>query len=277
MRTGADEILTRLEMEIARKELQLEEYAGLRTEFDIRKEEDLLRLLRRLRPIALEGYRNLLPPPPVPRRPWELPAVLTDWDLPPSGYYKLDATVYVSEPSSIYLKYGYYALLKQSAVGMALAQGRIESYYRHDGARTKSTSTQYSQFMFRNQAPDGTRAHNKTYAIQFYGPYSGTSWHQNGALFMYQDDTSSVEIATRSLAINLDPNTWYQIRCTFWVSQGVLIVRLEYFDGSDWVKLCDDFTDSANRWADSDTNRVGVNAYAYYGCWWDDTIIYAPA
>ncbi|RLE83413.1 MAG: hypothetical protein DRJ67_12185, partial [Thermoprotei archaeon] len=74
VRTGADEILLRLEEEIARKELQLEEYVDLRSEFDIKKEEDLLRLLRRLRPIALEGYRNLLPPPPIPRRPWELPA-----------------------------------------------------------------------------------------------------------------------------------------------------------------------------------------------------------
>ena len=276
MRTGADEILLRLEEEIARKELQLEEYVDLRSEFDIKKEEDLLRLLRRLRPIALEGYRNLLPPPPIPRRPWELPAVLTDWDLPPAGKYTLDARLYVSEPSCLNIEDGYYALLKQSAVGMPLAQGRIESYYRHTGARTKYVSTRHSQFMFRNQAPDGTLAHNKTYAIQFYGPYSDVTWPQNGALFMYQDDTNPVQIDTRSLAINLDPWRWYQIRCTFWVSQGVLIVRLEYFNGTDWVKLCNDFTDTANRWADSPTNRVGVGAFSYYRCWWDDTIIYAP-
>ena len=153
---------------------------------------------------------------------------------------------------------------------------RDRSYLAINGTTGYPGVTYITHFMFRSQAPDGTLTADNVYAVVLLGPYSGANEQVTKARFLKNVDGNNKVLATRDLVVALDPRTWYKVRCTWWVSQGVLIVRVEYFDGSEWVKLCDDFTDTANNWADSATNRVGLSGYGYYGCWWDDTIIYAP-
>jgi len=250
----------------------LAEYTGLKREFDIRKEEDLLRVLRHLKPIALERFN----PPWVRERvaPYELPGVITDWDFRTTSW-ALDTQTYVSSPSSIRFNVGNFALLKQSAAGQAIVSGRVETYHRTDGFLNYYSSYAYSTILFRANASDGSVNAASVYFLELYNPSGGSgSPATNAALLLYLSG-SYYTIGTRSLSTQLSANAWNRIRTTWWVSQGVLIVRLEYYNGTDWVKLCDDFTDNRNAGARSAVNRVGVgSSFAHTYGWHDDTIVY---
>jgi len=261
-------IFDELEREIALKELQLENYVGLRTEFDIRKEEDLLRVLKHLKPIALERYS----PEPVAERvaPFELPGVTTDWDFC-STNWALDTSVYVSAPSSVRFRSYNFALLKKAVAGRPITNGRIETNYRVDQGYGIVYAYYTGTFVFRSDAPDGSVAPIVSYVLELYGGSSGIT---NAAL-MRCSSSSCTAVATASLSPTLANATWYKVRTTWWVSSGVLVVRLEYYNGEQWSSLCPDFTDNANANDTNTTNRAGVGSgsAATYG-WHDDTVIY---
>jgi len=266
-------IIAELEKEIALKELQLENYVGLRTEFDIWKEEDLLYMLRHLRPIALERYS----PEPVLQKvaPFELPGVTTDWDFY-NANWALDTQNYVSPPSSVRFNIGNCALLKQSAAGQAIVNGRVETYYRTDGFRNYFGQFNYGTIIFRSNASDGSTSSSSAYFLELYNPSGGSGAPATNAVLLLYLSGTYYTIGTPSLSTQLSANTWNRIRATWWVSQGVLIVRLEYYNGTDWVQLCADFTDSKNAGASNTINRVGVgSSYPYAYGWADDTVIYA--
>jgi len=261
-----------LEQEIAKLEEILAEYTGLKREFDIRKEEDLLRVLRHLKPIALERFN----PPWVRDRvaPYELPGVVTDWNFYDANW-ALDTQTYVSSPSSIRFNAGNFALLKQSAVGQGIVSGRVETYHRTDGFLNYYGYYYYPTITFRSNASDGSVSPTCVYVLELYN-LSGVSCSPatSAILFLYLSGSYYL-IGTRSLSTQLSANAWNRIRATWWVSQGVLIVRLEYYNGTDWVKLCDDFTDNRNAGASNAVNRVGVGSSRPYTYGWhDDTIVY---
>jgi len=265
-------IIAELEKEIALKELQLENYVGLKTEFDIRKEEDLLYMLRHLRPIALERYS----PEPVVEKvaPFELPGVTTDWDFH-NANWALDTNNYVSSPSSIRFNGGNFALLKQSAAGQAVVNGRVETYHRTDGFRTYNTYYYYPTITFRSNASDGSASPTNAYVLQLYNPSGSSGYPATSVILFLYLSGSYYTIGTASLSAQLSANAWNRIRATWWVSKGVLVVRLEYYTNGQWSALCPDFTDNRNAGADNSTNRVGVgSSYPYTYGWHDDTIIY---
>jgi len=261
-----------LEREIALKELQLENYVGLKTEFDIKKEEDLLYMLRRLKPIALERYS----PEPVTEKvaPFELPGVTTDWDFLSSSW-ALDTGVYVSPPSSLRLA-GNFALLKQGSAGTAITNGRIETYFRYDGCYGQYPSPSYAFIVFRSNAPDGSTSASIMYFLETYSSLATGSGVKFDTIGLYLCTSGSCsQVTTRSVSPQLNTNTWNRVRVTWWVSNNVLVVRVEYLSGSDWVKIINDITENTNAGANSTTNRTGVGAgRTYSASWHDDTIIY---
>jgi len=229
-------------------------------------------VLRHLKPIALERFN----PPWVRERvaPYELPGVVTDWNFYNSNW-ALDTQIYVSAPSSIKFNYGNFALLKQSAVGQAIVNGRVETYHRTSGFGAYLAQYNYAAILFRSNASDGSTSPTNVYFLQLYNPSGGSGASATNAILILYLSGTYYTIGTRSLSTQLSANTWYRIRTTWWVSQGVLVVRLEYYNGTNWSKLCDDFTDNRNAGASNAVNRVGVGGgYSFYYGWHDDTIVY---
>jgi hypothetical protein len=202
----------------------------------------------------------------------------SDWQFQTSDW-TLDTSIYISAPSSLkWTTYGVRALLNQSAAGGPIAEGRLVTWYRFGNG----ASTNYGfgrPFSFRNQTPDGGSWVWQLYDIMLFGSVGGAGKPQDQASAGRVTSSSSrADLGTKTISPSLNPNTWYKLRVTWWVSAGVLMIRLEYFDGTDWVKLCDDWADSINSWATSSINRVGIgaaNTVTPYGSWFDDTEIWA--
>jgi hypothetical protein len=198
----------------------------------------------------------------------------SDWDFELAGYV-LDTSIYISPPSSLkFNTVNTSALLKQSVAGGPIPEGMIESYARF----RYGTGADWWIFLFRNQAADGSANINNTYALYLYFTSSGAGKPYDKVRFVVRINASTTIIEEKSISPAIYPDTWYLLRCKFWVYGGVLMVAFEYFDGSDWVKLCGDFSDPNNRWATSSINRVGIRsaypAASPYYSWYDNTRIY---
>jgi len=260
-------IIEEHEREIALKELQLENYVGLKREFDIRKEEDLLRLLRHMKPIAYEPFCEGCPRV----APFQLPGVTSDWNFY-NANWSLDAQVYVSPPSSLKIHWTNLALLRQAAVGRPIRNGRIETYMRHSGAG--NTSLMWF-LIFRATHPDGATQYYATYVLALTASQVGPGTPVTKAGILYYDGSNTYTVASSEISPRLAANTWYQVRLTWWESSGVLVARFEYNNNGQWTPLCPDFTDPQNRNATSSTLKVGVSAsFADTYTWFDDTVIY---
>jgi hypothetical protein len=195
----------------------------------------------------------------------------SDWDF--SGIqWMLDTSNYVDPPAALKISYmNLLALLKQSSVGMPLPEGMIETYFKH----TASTSGQAAGWIyFRNQSADGGTGSTSFYRIQLWGSVPGEN--QPIDMARLQRGTSVIEVKTLNPPIY--PYQWERVRVKFWVYAGVLFVSLEKYvvsgEGGAWVKLCTDWNDPQNAWANSSINRVGVCSLYTYPCLFDVTKIY---
>jgi hypothetical protein len=198
----------------------------------------------------------------------------SDWNFS-STNYSLDTSIYISSPSSLRFNYvSIYALLKQSVAGGPIPEGMIETYARF----RYGTGGDWYLFIFRNQAADGSANLNNTYMLDLYFTASGAGRPYNIARFYVVVNGTSTIIEEKSISPAIYPDTWYLLRCKFWVYGGVLMVAFEYFDDSNWVKLCGDFSDPNNRWATSSINRAGIGSAwptgSLYYTWFDNTKIY---
>jgi hypothetical protein len=157
----------------------------------------------------------------------------SDWNFS-STYYSLDTSIYISEPSSLRFNNSrVYALLKQSVAGGPIPEGMIETYARF---RSGIFDTWYL-FIFRNQAADGLANIANCYMLEpYYTTYGAGKPYDTARLRVVVNSSSSL-IEEKSISPAIYPDTWYLLRCKFWVYSGVLMVAFEYFDGSDCVKL----------------------------------------
>ena len=198
---------------------------------------------------------------------------IIDWNFYDTNY-ALDTNIYISEPSSLRFKYRNYALLKQASVGGPIPEGIIETYVRY----SSWTSGQPNYpFIFRNQASDGTVNINNTYIVYLWTSTPGVGYPFDKARFIVIVGGTTTIVEEKSISPALYPDTWYLLRVKFWVYQGVLMVAFEYWDDSQWVKLCADFSDPNNRWATSSVNRVGIGGLypqSPYYTWVDNTRIF---
>jgi hypothetical protein len=196
----------------------------------------------------------------------------SDWNF--YNTWTLDTSVYISAPSSLRLgNSNSLALLKHSVSGL-ITEGRIVDNIRFYRSRY---TTNYPTYAFRADAADGGADYASGYCITLKGSNITYDAPFDLAAFCYGSRASPQVILAQSINPTLAQNTWYKLRVTWWVSAGVLMVRLEYFDGTDWIKLCNDWADVNNRYATNSIQRCGVGAAQNYSptyTWHDDTEIW---
>jgi hypothetical protein len=189
--------------------------------------------------------------------------VVADWDKEFS-YWSLDTTKKVSDPSSIriYNLTGdyYHVFLSRNESVQNVRDGMIIGYCLYSG------TTHGFGFNFRNQAALGAADHNNCYLWYYYS--------YDGALRLYRYVGGSYT-QLRAASPSLSVNTWYKFRTSWWSDPGLggLVIRLERWDGSNWVKVFDDYVDSGDYWKNSSVNRCGPLGFRNGG-YHDDTEIY---
>jgi hypothetical protein len=191
----------------------------------------------------------------------------SDWDFS-DGRWTLDTSDYVDPPAALRFTAGRrFALLKQSSVGMPLPEGIIETYYKH---RASTSTYESGWFYLRNQSADGGTGSTDYYVLNLYGSVSGDGQPLDRVTLRLGGSA----IESRTLNPPIYPYQWERVRVKFWVYAGVFFIRLEKYMGGGWVKLCDDWSDPQNAWANSSINRVGIGSMYYYPSLFDVTKIY---
>jgi hypothetical protein len=191
--------------------------------------------------------------------------VVADWDKEFS-YWSLDTTRKVSSPSSIkiYNSTGdnFHAFLSRNESAQNVRDGMMIGYcLRPSGVTYCGVG-----FTFRNQASLGSANHNNCY-LWYYSASTGRVYLNRYVNASY--------ILLSSVTFSFATETWIKFKTSWWSDPGLggLVIRLERWNGSNWVKVFDDYVDSADYWKDSSVNRCGPLGF-YYGGWHDDTEIY---
>jgi len=194
-----------------------------------------------------------------------------DWDHS-STAWTLDDAAYVSEPKS--LKWPVISIARRFSLckhagTTVLPEGRIVSYIR-----TSSTASR-NGFCFRHQSSVGSAADRNFYSIIYITPLSQIQFYVNvgGAYTL-------LKTGAYGGGFTLPINTWRKVRVTWWESGGVLYVRVEWWTGTEWTNVCDEFFHADNRWFDSEINRCGLwmsksGGGTHYN-WFDDTEVWGP-
>ncbi len=252
------------EREIEELERRLEEYRGLVSEKQIRIEESYLRLLKRLRLVAVERG----PLGPRARKPF-LRGYIEDWDFS-SGAWRLDTGDYISPPSSLRLTDEIQVLCKATGT-LNITDGRIVTYMKCERDWGGYT---YPDIYFRSDSPVGSASLNNAYAVELYEYNRTIQLHRwiNGspALVTYNRVYSDIVSAVSLIS-------WHQYRITWWTDPGGagLIVRWEVLLDDTWQKMCDDLIDPRNYFSTPNTRRCGVGNASSYDVWFDDTEIWS--
>jgi hypothetical protein len=195
----------------------------------------------------------------------------SDWDFSGSEWM-LDTSDYVDPPASLRFNYtNRFALLKQASVGMPLPEGIIETYFKQ---KAQTSATTAGWFYLRNQSADGGTGSANYYRLTLGGYVAGDGQPLDKARL----SRAGTLIDEKTLNPPIYPYQWERIRVKFWVYAGVFFVSLEKYvaggDGGGWVKLCGDWSDPTNSWANSSINRVGISGLYYYPSLFDVTKIY---
>ena len=166
-----------------------------------------------------------------------------DWDYS-NTEWQLSSTVYVSPPSSFQELGTTNVLVKTSTVPIDKVKvGRLVSYFRMDRYGN------YVHCLLRWQ--DG----NNNYRVRFRqtGAELVTVYIEKikgGVLTeLWHDDYAWATVV------------WRKIRVTWWNDYVGLVIRVEYWDGENWVIIHDAY-DSENLWKDTG-GRVGFDAHSY--------------
>jgi len=228
----------------------------------------IIRRPPKMKLIGLERWSYLEPPKFKRILPPEIPGATSDWDFG-SVPWQLDTSTYISAPSSLKLMNtgAALALLCKYPGTTNISQGQIVTYAKASYDWGNSYAPGFV-FIFRNQTDLGsTPSLSSSYYLELdvYGPY----------VKIYRDGSQ--------LGSNISPiskpssaTQWNQYRVTWWTDTGGagLMIRLEYWNGSQWVKMINDYNDPKNKYATSSLNRVGISQ-SYKTAWFDDTEIWS--
>jgi len=240
-------------LDLYRIERRLEEYIGLKNEREIRIEEDYLRLCRNLKLVFFEDNS--------PQRG------TADWDFANTNW-ELDTSNYVSSPASLHMWDNHSAC--KITETLDIPEGRIVAYLRF--FRDWGVSPNFPLILaFRNNDDVGTVTTTTEVGLIANGYNFWLGAYEKEAR-LYEGDSL---IVTKSLvSYPADAHVFNKYRITFWISDGVLIVRPEWYDESaeEWKKLADDLTDSTPAFEEPN-NRIGIGANDGDG-WFDDIEIW---
>lgn len=195
---------------------------------------------------------------------------VVDWDYSPGFTRALDATYFISPPSSLRLTYPPSApadgtILCRIAETLAIAEGEVRTWYRtNDRVRA-------FYLFFRNQAPLGSASWANTY-----------SWSITGDWIYLYKRIADVPVLLGTFAVSWTIDIWYHWRTVYWngaTPAGIpaLAVQLFLEIAGEWVQQGATVYDTQNEWKDSEINRSGIGAdlTTIYTKWFDDTEIWA--
>jgi len=194
---------------------------------------------------------------------------VADWDFTPGAGYALNATQFVSPPTSLMVaqyngSHQRPAILCRIAETLCIPQGEVRTWHR-----TWSRAHPFRLY-FRNQHALGGADYENTY---------------------YWDIANNLASLHRVVAGGLTPignfvvsfanNTWYHWRTVYWngTTPGgtpTLAVMLFLEVAGEWVQQGVTLYDTDNQWKDSEINRSGLGYYvpAGVGGFFDDTEIW---
>jgi hypothetical protein len=197
-----------------------------------------------------------------------MPGSVSDWDFSSSNW-NLDTSTYISSPSSLRLTAGttQIGVLCKYSGTTNIPQGQLVSQMKMRYNFGSGTSC-YPFLHFRSQSPIGSvTPWGNGYYIQFLNTSS--------VIRIYRDGSP---IGSDQSILNkpADSTQWNKYRLTWWSDPGGagLIIRVEYWNGSSWVKMINDFQDAVDEYKTSSLNRVGIGQAINY-VWFDDTEIWS--
>ena len=166
-----------------------------------------------------------------------------DWDYS-NTEWQLSSTIYVSPPSSFQELGTTRVLVRTTTVGIdKVKEGRLVSYFRMD------RYANYVHFLLRWQDV------NNKYRVRF--EQTGT-----GLVDIYIEKVKGGVVTELWWGTKSWPtDVWRKIRVTWWNDYVGLVIRVEYWDGENWVIIHDAY-DSENLWKDTG-GRVGFDIHSY--------------
>lgn len=192
-----------------------------------------------------------------------------DWDMELPIRYILDDVHYV-EPLSIRMGSPTYGLnlcmLSRHPDTQNLPVGQVDTWWRMND----STGRGYPMILFRHQTPLGAASFEvaSCYFIKIgdqfiaIGKRSGGITHKSWTWWIRQPI-----------------NMWHRNRFTWWMSGNSMLMKVEAWDGIQWLQIGKIQTDPNPAWTDSPINRVGVGTLTTKEgtyVWFDETDIYGP-
>lgn len=192
---------------------------------------------------------------------------MEDWDWPDGLARTFDLAVFVEPPSSWRLTaaaLGQRPVLCREETTLVLPVGRIVFW-----ARISSLQPSGPLVSMRNQAPLDTATDDNMYWIMSI----------SSRLYLYRRVADANTLLV-SWPFAWVINTWYHFRVTWWEEAGTFLVRVEYWDGAEWLSLVPDGSDAVNQWSASEINRCGVgHVRGTYTTtlWLDEIEIWKPA
>lgn len=187
----------------------------------------------------------------------------TDWDFS-AATWQLSTAQFISPPSSLRAVSGVMNILSKLEAAYCVPAGRKVSYIRQHGGSYNNG------FIFRVQRPSGSAWVMSRYVVW------QTAINRWG--FGRYVNTTFTTLGEWVILVPID--TWHRFRVTWWTGEDeeghpALCVKLEREEDSIWVDYGNRY-DTANMWADSQVNRLGICLYAT-DSFFDDTEIWIPA
>lgn len=184
-----------------------------------------------------------------------------DWDFANANWI-LDNAVFVSAPSSLhFLANLNNCKLKPTTVPIAnMKEGRIITYVRF-------SLQVHTEIIFRWQD-------DNNYYVVVLG-CSQIGFPRNTTV--YRRKAAANTLLRQANVIWTPLNTFARVRITWWNDFVGLVIRVEYWDGANWVQFFADAFDAQNNWKDIG-GRIGLGDFALTNAasflWFDDTFIY---
>jgi len=188
-----------------------------------------------------------------------------DWDFKNTSW-ELNSTIYTSSPSSLKFKANLnHCLVKTTTVPIGnVKEGRIITQWYCAYAYNVFPKT---EIVFRYQDDDNY------YMFQIWGDNYAARVHYK----IYRRKAGVNTILRTSSTLWAGTGVWRKFRITWWNDYVGVVIRVEYWSGTEWVKLLADAYDSENNWKDVGGRiglgdfGIGIDASYFY---FDDTYIY---